>query len=380
MRFSHLLLISCASIALLSACGDPSALEKSNKNASMSGRQEVNIRLAHATEEAGDFASAENRFKQLVAQTPNSAQAHVELAQFYRRHHQDQKSLESFAAALALEPKNTDIQRDYANTYIGAGEPDKALTILNQAVSENKSNPLLYNSRGVALDQVGNYSEAQKSYKTAFDLDPSGGTTYKINISMSYILEGSYDKAIALLKPMLSEPEAPPIIRQNLALAYGMKGENESALKLGLQDLSTSEAEENVRFYRMLAHKHAGHSDKTVGAATVPASVVKDLFPEDEPAPVASVVSPPTPPHVSVPAEPKHIAVQAPVVVPVDISEEPEEQDQPGVPAPKPATKPLPLMNPSSGNNEAYKAPSLPEVVQPDESPLPEPTLKPDHF
>jgi hypothetical protein len=115
---------------------------------------------------------------------------------------------------------------------------------------------------------------------------------YKINLSMSYILEGSYDKATALLRPMLDGPDAPPIARQNLALAYGLKGESENALKLGLQDLSTSEAEENVRFYRMLAHKHHAYSsDAEKPVAEVPPSVVKELFPDEEPIGPAKVLT-----------------------------------------------------------------------------------------
>lgn len=283
MRSSSWLILAALATTALTGCGDPVAAGKAGNNAATSGRQEVVLRLAHATESAGDFSGAEKMFQQAAAQTPGSPGPRLELAEFYKRHHEDSKAIDSMKAALALQQGDADIERSLANTYINAGEPEKALTVLDSAIAEHPRNALLQNSRGVALDQTGRYAEAQRAYKSAFQFDPSEGTMYKINISMSYILEKKYDRAIEILRPMLDSPEVPPIARQNLALAYGLKGESDSALKLGLQDLSSSEAEENVRFYRMLAQRHHARSSASADTAPVPASVVKELFPESEP-------------------------------------------------------------------------------------------------
>jgi Flp pilus assembly protein TadD len=299
MRLIFRLIFISGFILALSGCGDPLSVEKSAKNASLTGRQEVKLRLAHATEESGDYAQAQKLFQQVVDQAPEIVGPHLELADFYRRHHEDAKAIESMNAALKLEPENTQIDRSLANIYIGMNEPEKAITKLDDALAINARDPLLYNSKGVALDQMGDYAQAQQCYKTAYSLDASGGATYKINISMSYILSGRYDKAIALLRPMLDAPDAPPIVRQNLALAYGLKGESETALQLGLQDLSDSEAQENLRFYRMLAQRHHAHSDKQIGSApsVVPSSVVKDLFPETDPSDLSAAPMEVMPPH-----------------------------------------------------------------------------------
>jgi Flp pilus assembly protein TadD len=375
MRYFFWLFIAATALA---GCSTLNPEGKSTRNAALTGKEEVKLRLAHATEDAGDFASAEKMFQQIAQQVPGAVAPQLELAGFYRRHREDQKAIESLDAAAKLEPGNTDIKRELANTYIGVGEPEKAITLLDQAIAINRKDPLLYNSKGVALDQIGSYSEAQNCYKAAFDRDPVGGTTYKINISMSYILEGAYDKAIALLRPMLSAPEAPPIVRQNLALAYGMKGENEAALKLGLQDLSTSEAEENVRFYCMLAHKHGMGAGAKTGAAAVPASAIQDLFPADEPAVVSP--APPAvvmPPHSEIAVEPDHKIVQAAPVSPVNVSEETAPIPAP----PKPVLRILSATTPSSGDkaDDAVSAPPA-TSVPPDESPLPAPVLKPDRY
>ena len=232
MRLLFRIILASGAFAL-AGCGDPNGVGKSAKSASLSGRQEVKLRLAHATEESGDYVAAEKLFLQVIDQAPDAIGPHMELADFYRRHHEDQKAIDSLNAALKLDPKNTQIDRALGNTYIALGEPEQALAVLNEAIALNPRDPLLYNSKGVALDETGNYSEAQQSYQTAYNLDASGNMMYKINMSMSYILAGAYDKAIALLRPMLDMADAPPIIRQNLALAYGMKGGKRHGASIG---------------------------------------------------------------------------------------------------------------------------------------------------
>lgn len=362
MRFTTRLLLTCSVAAMLAGCNS-FTLENEKKSAhndELSSRQEVKLHMAHASEESGDYAGAEALFQQVVSQAPNALQPRIELAEFYRRHHEDAKAVESLKTALKMQPVNTDIARNLANTYINAGEPEMAIPVLEQAIAINPKDPLLYNSKGVALDQMGNYSEAQNSYKTAYDIDPVGGTTYKVNISMSYILSGKYDKAIELLRPMLDAPESPPIVRQNLALAYGLKGESETALKLGLQDLSTSEAEENLKFYRMLAQRK-GHMSKKAGAATIPAAEAKELFPDDTP-----MVQPT--PHIE--AAPASQTPPTAVTIPDEIPVAPKH-----VPKPTPKIVEMPESMPDA---PAATNDSEPASQSPTEIMLPAPVLKPD--
>ena len=341
MRLPFRLIGFSAALLVLSGCNDAKLDSKSMNSASASGRQEIKLRVAHATEESGDLAGAEKIFTQIAAQSPPTVAGKMELADFYLRHHEEARATEALQDALKLEPGNSDIARELANTYISMGQPGQALALLNESIDANPRNALLYNSRGVALDQMGDYARAQKSYKMAYDIDPVGGTTYKINISMSYILSGAYDKAIAILRPMLDTPDSPAIVRQNLALAYGLKGDSEEAEKLGLQDLSESEVQENIRFYRMLAHKNNPNAPYPSGTAPVPASVVQDLFPESEPAGAALKVEPvnvppavSTPPAIEAEPEAKHIS-PTPLV-------------EPQAPPPDAAALPLPVLRPNS--------------------------------
>ena len=211
MRCSPWFIVPCSIALILTGCSDSALTNKAAKNASSSGKEEVSLRLAHATEDSGDYAGAEKLYEKAVTEAPDVTESHLELAEFYKRHHQNAKAISSLNSAMKLQPKNTDIARELANTYIKISDPEKAIGILDTAIATNDKDPLLYNSKAIALDLLGKYTQAQVFYKKAFAVDPSGGLTYKVNLSMSYILSGAYDKAILLLEPLLDVPGAPPI-------------------------------------------------------------------------------------------------------------------------------------------------------------------------
>jgi Flp pilus assembly protein TadD len=258
MRISSYLLVTTSLLLALTACGNPS---KSPKH--ISGHEDVLLKIAHADEASGDMPDAENLYLQAVASSPGSLPTRLELANFYTRQHADTKTIVALEGALKLDPNNKDIARLLANAYINLGEPGKALEIINQAIEKNSDEPLLYNTKGVALDMLGRYTDAQASYRKALALNPKDEMTFKANLSMSYIASHKYNDAVAVLLPLMNRPDVTPTIRQNLALAYGMKGENGKALTLGLEDLPPAEAKENVKFYHMVAKEPASKKTAT---------------------------------------------------------------------------------------------------------------------
>jgi len=281
----------------VSSCGESTTFGKSDKNTPISAREEGLLRIAHATESSGDFAASERLYKQAVSLSGNNVETRIELAEFYKRQHADKWAIAPLKEAVALQPHNMEILRNLANTYINMGSPQKALELLDKAITEHGKDALLYNSKGVALDMQGRYAEAQQAYRMALEINPDDAVTFDANLSMSYILDGAYDKAIALLLPLLNSPEANSTIRQNLALAYGLNGESDKALKFGLKDLSAKEAEDNLKFYRMVAktyrnqaHKPTEEEDKK----QIPAAISDDTDTEQDTeakAPAAPTVS-----------------------------------------------------------------------------------------
>lgn len=266
----YLPLIAAALLFLtLAGCGE-SESTKANKKAVEADRSDISLRLAYAAESGGDLASAEHYFQQ--AATPGAGlKPRLELAEFYRRHKGGRQAMAVLNAAAKEYPHNAQIMRAMANVDIDMGSPGQALKTLNDAIEENSGDPLLYNSKGVALDMLGKYTEARIAYNKAIMLDPENIMTFKANLAMSYITTQDYAKAISILQPLADAPDATPQLRQNLALAYGLKGDNKRALYYARKDLSDKQAEENIKFYNMLSEKG--------GVKAIPPATVNALPP-----------------------------------------------------------------------------------------------------
>jgi len=58
------------------------------------------------------------------------------------------------------------------NIYLATGEQDKAMELLELAIEKDNTNPTLYFAVGTNYDQLGNFEEAEKSYKAAIALNP----------------------------------------------------------------------------------------------------------------------------------------------------------------------------------------------------------------
>lgn len=264
MRYLPLILILSLATTSLSGCNvGESDAAKANAKAMHESSSEISLRLAHASEAGDDFPAAEHYFKEAVSKD-SGLTPRLELASFYRRHHGDRFALAVLAEAQKNHPDNTDIMRETANVDIDMGKPQEALDLLDKALKITSNDPLLYNSKGVALDMLGRYTYARNAYSTAISLDQENEMLYSANYAMSYILSKNYSKAIEMLLPLAQSPDSTPQIRQNLALAYGLKGDNENALHYAMKDLPAKQAQENVRFYNMLAKKGGVKSPSAV--------------------------------------------------------------------------------------------------------------------
>lgn len=290
----HTLVIGTAMLAW--ACNPAfDAAEKKNKNEIASSRDEVSARLAQASENSGDLAASERMYLQITKNSGNSKESVLQLANFYSRHNQAPRAVALLEGLQSKTPNDLDIVRAYANSLIRNGDSEKALSVIEQAISANSTNAYLYNSKGVALDKLGKYEEAKASYKKAIELSPDEEIDFKTNLSMSYILSGNYTGAISLLQPLLSDKNATPEIRQNLALAYGLSGDMEKAMRIGSMDLSIKEMNDNIAFYQMMAQKK-GHR-QTAGISgrkmdNSPADVFPSLLPAEPAGEVSAVGNP----------------------------------------------------------------------------------------
>lgn len=354
MRILRTALIVAGGVLSLSACNPNfDAEEANNKKEILNSREEVTIRLATASEAAGDLGGAERMYLQLSK--GGSLQSIIDLASFYCRHAQQQRAVELLEQAYGKHPTEATVQRSLANAFIAAGAPDRAIAILDEALLKNPGEPYLYNSRGVALDNLERYADAQDAYRKALALAPEHEMDFKTNLSMSHILSGDYSAAIKLLQPLLGHDNVVPEVRQNLALAYGLSGNIEKAKLFGGNDLSAKEMDENIRFYRVMAQKKRH-------------SVVASAMPEPLPPPEA-----PAKESARAPFTEADIASQDGTAKAEPSAEKPVVKSEKPAAATPATTMPVETLSPSAGGTSATS-------LAFEDGKIPLPTLKPDKW
>jgi tetratricopeptide (TPR) repeat protein len=73
---------------------------------------------------------------------------------------------------------------------------DPVINELTKKIQQDPENPLLYNDRGIAYYNKGDYDKAIADYTEAIRLDPKFAIAYK-NRSLAYKAKGKYDLALA---------------------------------------------------------------------------------------------------------------------------------------------------------------------------------------
>lgn len=251
------LMMNClfvAAVLLLTACAGPDRAEVTPAP-TLASKAESLLRIAKATEEAGDAAAALDLYRQVVHLSPESVDAWLGQARTHRVLGEKDGEIAALEQALDQNSGNAEVLRWLANTLIDAGSPDQALEHLELAEEQGASDARLSNSRGVALDMLGRHEEAQDSFREALALETGRKGYIENNLAMSYLLAEDYDQAVALLSRLLETRGEDARLRQNLAMAYGLKGDHDKALALGLKDLSAEAATENIEFYKAYSKK-----------------------------------------------------------------------------------------------------------------------------
>lgn len=228
-------------VALLAACDIPTEPEGIH--------EEGLTRLAGRMQAQGDDAGAADMYQRALQKKPDDVTALARLGKIFETHGQVEVAESYYTKALKLEPHDQDLQHAEGRVLMYLGRAADARDTYQKILDHDRHDTKAQNGMGIALDFLGQHDEAQKHYRTVLDSSPDDFVTLS-NLAHSYVLQGDYSQAIALLEPHASDRAAPVALRQNLAEAYGFAGMYVDAEHMLSTDLKPDDVKRNLAFYR----------------------------------------------------------------------------------------------------------------------------------
>ncbi|WID99717.1 tetratricopeptide repeat protein (plasmid) [Bosea vestrisii] len=175
-------------------------------------------RIARAVERPAAGAESESHYRQLAQERPNAAEPRVALGRILQQKQDLDGAKAAFREAAGLEPHNVDAWVGLAQVELARKRPAEAIATLDKALAAAPGELRLLNAKGVILDRGGQHREAQALYRQALLGQPKNQMV-RHNLGRSLALDGHAQEAIAILRPLAREPNAPPAARESLALA-----------------------------------------------------------------------------------------------------------------------------------------------------------------
>jgi len=124
-----------------------------------------------------------------------SAIAHSLLAYIYTLAKAHDMAIEESKRSIALDPNSADAHACYAAALVYAGEPSKAIPLLEKAMRLNPFPPSMYFTiLGAAHRQLGNVEKALEAYKKAIYKEPTNLIAH-IGLAVCYFTSGQEEEA-----------------------------------------------------------------------------------------------------------------------------------------------------------------------------------------
>ena len=191
-------------------------------------------------------------------------------------------AIEDYQGAIKAFPGHIGSYMGLAQSYIIAGQMDKALATFTAAVETIPDNHLVYNNRGLFLQQQGKTQEALADFNKAIEIDPNFATAYT-NRGFTEQTMGKLPEAEADFTKALSiEPENPLFtsLRGTCRLAQGNTAgaieDYTTAIRLNPQN---PVAHADLAFAKYFAKDYAGASAGFDQATQIDANVMRYLNP-----------------------------------------------------------------------------------------------------
>lgn len=182
---------------------------------------------------------------------PDDLEAAQQFAESLRKGGRADRAAAVAAEALHRFPNDQPLMMTYGLSQIASHNPQEALRPLAMLAQADPQNWRARSALGVALDQLGRFTEARQAYQEAITLHPDDPALLT-NMGVSHLLEGDPDEAEPILRQAAALPNAPPEARQNLAISIALQGRFDEAERLERIDLPPAQVAANMAYLRSL--------------------------------------------------------------------------------------------------------------------------------
>src|SRR6188474_1069636 len=207
--------------------------EKKTKAAAAEAEQQ---RIAAANAKAEDEKKAKAAAAEAEQQRVATARAEDEKKAKASAEAQQQQQLASLKAEEDRKQAEAETRMRYAtlvsqsNTDINAGNYDRAITTLSEAMRLNPNDQGLASfKRGIAYGSKGEYERAIADFSETVRLDPKSVLAFR-NRGLAYDKKGDYDRAVADFSEAIRLDPKYALAFYSRGLTYGTKGDNDRAI------------------------------------------------------------------------------------------------------------------------------------------------------
>jgi tetratricopeptide (TPR) repeat protein len=164
------------------------------------------LRDAQTRHVRGQFAGAEERYREVLASDPSSVGALEGLGVLVFQQGRAAEAVQLFGRGVALRPQSARLQANLGEAFRTVNQLDKARDHLNTAAALDPALAQTWNSLGLLAADERRPAEAESSFREAIRLNPTLMGA-RVNLANTFQNLGRLDEAIALLRVVIeAEP------------------------------------------------------------------------------------------------------------------------------------------------------------------------------
>ena len=199
----------------------------------------------------GEGSSAIELFGRALASRPDFAKAHSNLGAVLLRQGETERAIDHIEKAIALAPDMADAHNNLGNALLKCARLDDAAKAFARAIEAAPGDTLAYSNLGALLVREGKVDEAITRFEKAIELDPALAMAHN-NLGNALKEKGEFEGAAACLGRALELDPNLAEVHGNLGTVYRSLGRLDDALACQDRALELKPDFDRARFHRAI--------------------------------------------------------------------------------------------------------------------------------